>query len=257
MNNLLLATIASSRRRVAEFNTLDHSPALWLDSSVASSVYDSTSGGSLVSANGAIARLEDLSGNSRHYTQSTSGYRPLRKTSVYNGLDVVRFDGVDDKMIGPVIVSGTTARTIFMVAKCFNSGVVGMFGLGGGVSSIAGSQFDITPEIRVRAFQRQDFNSAMGTTSLKLLRIQCAANINIGSIRGWLNGTQMTGTPTGTYSLNTEAVSSTLGSGPGGSQVGINFAQLDLCEIRVFPSDFSTELCVACESQLTSKWAIS
>jgi|694.fasta_scaffold17646_2 hypothetical protein len=71
---------------------------LWLDASDASTLYDATSGGSLVAADGAVARWEDKSGNARHATQGTSGSRPLRKTSVQGGKDVLRFDGSDDSL---------------------------------------------------------------------------------------------------------------------------------------------------------------
>jgi hypothetical protein len=69
---------------------------LWLDASDASTLYDATTGGSLVAADGAVKRWEDKSGNNRHATQSTDANRPVRKTAVQNGLDVLRFDGSND-----------------------------------------------------------------------------------------------------------------------------------------------------------------
>jgi hypothetical protein len=71
------------------------STAVWLDASDSNTLYDATSGGSLVAADGTIARWEDKSGNGRHFTQSTSDLRPTRKTAIQNGKDVVRFDGAD------------------------------------------------------------------------------------------------------------------------------------------------------------------
>ena len=71
---------------------------LWLDASDSSTLFDATTGGSLVAADGAVARWEDKSGNGRHATQSTSGNRPLRKTGIKNGLGVLRFDGSNDFM---------------------------------------------------------------------------------------------------------------------------------------------------------------
>jgi hypothetical protein len=62
----------------------------WYDASDASTLYDATSGGSLVAADGAVARWEDKSGNARHATQATSGDRPLRKAAVYGGRDTLR-----------------------------------------------------------------------------------------------------------------------------------------------------------------------
>jgi len=96
MTGIRPSLISASRRR---FNPLSLSPALWLDASDSSTLFDATSGGSLVAADGAVARWEDKSGNSRHATQSGSTARPLRKTSVLNGRDVLRFDGSNDYLI--------------------------------------------------------------------------------------------------------------------------------------------------------------
>jgi hypothetical protein len=66
---------------------------LWLDASDASTLYDATSGGSLVAADGGVARWEDKSGNGRHATQGTASRRPVRKAAIQGGKDVLRFDG--------------------------------------------------------------------------------------------------------------------------------------------------------------------
>lgn len=59
-------------------------------------LYDATSGGSLVASGGSIARAEDVSGNGNHATQGTSGDRPVRQVNAQNGLDAARFDGSSD-----------------------------------------------------------------------------------------------------------------------------------------------------------------
>lgn len=74
-----------------------------LDASIPSSLFDATSGGSLVAANGSVARWEDLSGNGRHVTQSSSTIRPLRRVANQGGLDAVEFDGSDDRLINASI----------------------------------------------------------------------------------------------------------------------------------------------------------
>jgi hypothetical protein len=73
--------------------------ALWLDGADATSMFDATSGGSQVSAGGAIARWQDKSGNGRNFVQSTSTLRPLLTASGRNGRSVVTFDATDDYMI--------------------------------------------------------------------------------------------------------------------------------------------------------------
>lgn len=110
----------------AGLNPLSLSPALWLDASDASTLYDATTGGSLTAADGVIARFEDKSGNARHMTQGTGISQPLRKTAVQNGRDVIRFDGSNDFMS---IASSTamfnflhngTASDVFAVVKMGN-----------------------------------------------------------------------------------------------------------------------------------------
>ena len=95
---------------------------LWLDASDASTLYDATTGGSLVAANGGVARWEDKSGNNRHATQGTAGSRPARKTAIQGGLDVLRFDGSDDQLSVPSSTATfkflhSTDATVFVAFK--------------------------------------------------------------------------------------------------------------------------------------------
>jgi hypothetical protein len=109
------------RSRFYEFSPTDISGLTgWWDASDPSTLFDATSGGSAVAADGSVARLEDKSGNGRHFTQSTSGSRPVRKTSVQNSRDVIRFDGSDhwlDSSIQFQALFTASASTCFVVAK--------------------------------------------------------------------------------------------------------------------------------------------
>lgn len=92
----------------------------WWDASDSSTLFDATSGGSAVAADGSVARIEDKSGNSRHFTQGTAGARPLRKTGVQNSLDVLRLDGSDDFLQSTFTFSNIftlTQFTCFVVAN--------------------------------------------------------------------------------------------------------------------------------------------
>jgi hypothetical protein len=92
----------------------------WWDAGDASTLYDATTGGSLVAADGAVARLQDKSGNNRHFTQATSGSRPERKASIKNGLDVLRFNGSSSQMGNTATYSqvmALTQSTVFIVAS--------------------------------------------------------------------------------------------------------------------------------------------
>ena len=78
------------------------------DFSNPASLYDATSGGSLVAADGAIARVNDLSGGSSHMTQGNGTFQPLRKVAALNGLDVARFDGSNDVLFAWNVASTRT-----------------------------------------------------------------------------------------------------------------------------------------------------
>lgn len=70
----------------------------WWDFSDRSTLYDATSGGSLVAANGGIARVNDKSGNGDNAFVSSSTLQPTLKESIYNGLSIARFDGTNDRL---------------------------------------------------------------------------------------------------------------------------------------------------------------
>jgi hypothetical protein len=62
-----------------------------------------------------VASWTDLSGNAAHATQAVGAAQPLYKTNIINGLPVVRFDGVDDRLQS-IGLTARTARTAFVVA---------------------------------------------------------------------------------------------------------------------------------------------
>lgn len=90
--------------------------AAWYDASEASSLFDATSGGSLVASNGAVARWEDRSGNGFHLGQATANNRPLRITGEINGRDVLRFDGTND-FIERATTSASMSGSLFSVTS--------------------------------------------------------------------------------------------------------------------------------------------
>jgi hypothetical protein len=90
----------------------------WLDASDSTTLFDATTGGSLVAANGGVARWEDKSGNGRHFSQSDSAKRPQRKTAQQNGLDSLLFDGANDSLTGSDFLDGNVGgTTVFVVLK--------------------------------------------------------------------------------------------------------------------------------------------
>lgn len=97
------------------------------DFSNPASLYDATSGGSLVASGAAIARAEDQSGNAAHMTQATAANRPLRIVAAQNGLDAARFDGSNDYMTAGDVadVRLNTFDMAVVLRRASGSGVVG------------------------------------------------------------------------------------------------------------------------------------
>ena len=98
--------------------------ALWYDHSDLNTQFNATSGGALVLPGGAIARLENKSGNGGHCTQGTSSDRPTLQTNVQNGLAVGRYDGSNDQLFGNAAAEAATnavpAMYLAIVAQATN-----------------------------------------------------------------------------------------------------------------------------------------
>ena len=102
----------------------------WWDFSNGSTMFDATTGGSLVAADATVARVEDTSGNGRNFTQSTSTSRPQRKTNIQNGLGALRFNGASKSLSTSVNLSTFIPfgqSTVFFAVSCsfaFNDAIL-------------------------------------------------------------------------------------------------------------------------------------
>ena len=77
-------------------------------------LFDATSGGSTPAADGAVLRIEDVSGNARHATQSNSTLAAIRKVASLNGRDGIRFDGSNDIYTS----TGSSYAALWAIAVC-------------------------------------------------------------------------------------------------------------------------------------------
>ena len=96
--------------------------ALWLDGSDAATLYQDTAGTQPITNNGAVARWNDKSGNSRNFTQSTSASRPTYVASSINARGAATFNGSTSFMTaGDRLDVGTANLTVMTVIQHANT----------------------------------------------------------------------------------------------------------------------------------------
>ena len=255
---------------------------LWLDGSDAATLYDATTGGSLVAADGAVARWEDKSGNGRHATQSTSGSRPTRKTAIQNSLGVLRFDGSNDWLS---IASSTatfkflhgTVATVIYVARYGTSadpnaqyGLISTGGASGNEIGYFHSYDDRSAEANnsilssairdaagFRAWLNRVNDQVAPNTFIACSEVidagnATAANRSIVRINGGaaIQGNSLTNSPSGNDSQFDLTIGAIVSSSPSAHMAG------DIAEIIIYGSVLSGANRAAVESYLMSKWGI-
>lgn len=239
---------------------------LWLDADDPSTLFDATSGGSLVAADGAVARWEDKSGNGRHFTQATSGSRPLRKTSQQNGKDTLLFDGSNDEMVGSDFLDADTGSLVaFVVLRRNATGA--SHEILTKATDTAGWYFGFTNTDTLRLYNgnnsadtRVDTASSVSASSYSLIFLSATAgSFHQPAYRK--NGTLLSsGSPSesgGGYRtpVNTSAAVRL------GSQIynGVNYYLFNgnIAEVVLYNSALSDTDRAAVESYLLNKWGIS
>ena len=257
----------------------------WLDAADPSTLFDATSGGSAVAADGAVARWEDKSGNARHATQATSGSRPTRKTAIRNDRDIVRFDGSNDFMsiasssgLFNFLHGGSTGYTVFVVGR--QSGTTNHMtlvntGSGGDPSGDAaqrGFMLAVLADLRRYAVIRNGENDVATVVSTATVAqnsyflLSASGTPNSGTAANRLasrldGGSLLSNTSTGTSSTSNASRDFVIGRflaypGVGGSPEVDMYGNGDICEIAIYNSVLSDANRAIVDSYLMSKWAI-
>jgi hypothetical protein len=246
---LYIATAANTWKRASLATWTPWTPAsisglqFWLDASDASTLYDATSGGSLVAADGAVARWQDKSGNAIHATQSTSGSRPLRKIASQNGRDVVRLDGSNDYLE----ISPTDLATNFTMLWAFRPNTANYTLLA--TTTSGGARFLIIGTTLYNDYYGSGAATiaTTGTTGTGILRTYRRSS---GTLQCWL----------GTVSQGSVGFANTLS---GHTQIGRIHDQStynmsgDIYEVLIYNSALSDADLATAQSYLTAKWGLS
>lgn len=229
--------------------------SVWFDASDASTLYDATTGGSLVAADGTVKRWEDKSGNARHATEGTNP--PQRKTAVVASQDALLFDGINDGMsFSGNMENGSGHVTLFVVAQRTSTSGVGFM--------LNKDNSNVSP----RAHQFLRINGALVETHWWTPTLQAPtqgnitanvtflASLRLGSSGGTvgLNGTDS--------ALNSNGSSITTTNQP--TQIGrywtVNNADMwggYICEIIGYDNALSNTDKEAVEDYLMAKWGIT
>lgn len=244
---------------MALWTPADTITALWLDAADSSTIYDAVSGGSLVAPDGVVARWEDKSGNARHATQGTSLNRPLRKLAVQNSLDVLRFDGSNDRLsisdLGLFRNIGFAAIAVAARVEAANQFIFGAETNAG--STRAGLSTTLVVNTRRSAVARRlDANAATSATSSISTAGQFRIQIGVfrfadGTIESRDNGADIKTSflPSSGNTSDTDSTAISVGS-----IASAFFANGDISEVIVFVSAISESQILTVEGYLSWKW---
>jgi len=253
----------------------------WYDASDASTLFNATSGGSLVAADGEVARWEDKSGNSRHMTQGTAGSRPARKTAIQGGRDVLRFDGSDDSLS---IASSTatfsflhgSTAAVFVVYKPSGSNPNALYTIIDNCrNGVTATGYTLFYDDRVEVPRNNKILSAGGLVAGNFVVVSaddfhpantfaCITNVIKGQDGTAANRSRLYKNGVVDAAVNTSSGSAT-GDATHDLMIGAaylessktNFLNGDICELLIYNAALSDTDRAAVESYLISKWAIT
>ena len=236
---------------------------LWLDASDSSTLFDATTGGSLVAADGGVARWEDKSGNNRHLTQSDISRRPVRRATIIAGQGAVDFDGINDALaLNQSLFSSRTSLTWFAVVKNDDAGNNNRAAFGERVAFNDANFSLVKLGTNFIAYSRGAANGATSVqiaesvtfpTSAMLASVVTTASAGTARRNGQIAGTSATTTNNVAYKQLF-----LIGNFPADdADYSVVWWDGLICELIVYNSALSDTDRAAVESYLMTKWAIT
>ena len=162
--------------------------------------------------------------------------------------------GSDDIMTGPAIITGSSARSIFIALNEISSG--GSYDAPMDLTSSvpgAGTNYAITNEVAVRVSGNRVFNEGIVTGQDSVLTITNAASDNVSSTLAYINGTLLTQNSTSGNALNTHNDGMRIGQAAFASSE----CNCDIAEIIIYNEELSPTDRAAVEQYLYNKYSIS
>jgi len=225
---------------------------LWLDAAAPETLFDATTGGSLVAADGGVARWEDKSGNARHATQGTAANRPTRKTAQQNGLDALLFDGSNDAFsLNPITIPAS--HSVFQVYQRLTG--VQSFGIASNeIGDIRYASLWFTDGILYQISNNpNNFTTHGGSNAATGYFVVSTIRNGTASIDVRRNGSSVASVTTGAAVTNAASGSwNAIGDRSSGF-----FHSGNMCEIIIYNSVLSDANRALVENYLLAKWGIT
>lgn len=232
------------RGQAARFNPLSLSPALWLDASDASTLYQSNGGAAAAADGDPVGYWMDKSGNGRHLTQTSGINKPLLKLAIKNGKNGVLFNGTSSFFNMANYTHGSS-MTCFRVFQRTASGQRNF--------TFTNSSYEDTP------FAWEPNNKpyiGYGTVGF----IATSANTNSGY---FIARSSYTSTSDLACWLNNVAVSGSISGTPSSALPWYRYCNVaglyspgNVLEEIVFPSALSADNIINMNTYLNTKWGI-
>lgn len=236
---------------------------LWLDASDATTLFQDSAGTTPVAANNDVVGLwRDKSGNSRHYSRTTTANKPLYKTAVQNGLSALSFDGSNDSLSlgsGLNILRNVGGATIAIArgTAVASSRVAFHISTGSGLNNArlavwANASFQAGLYASRTDAQVSEFvNSTITGAVVQIAKVDYTTRAAQNRINGSINGTSATLQNAGSTSDTNSA-----GSRVGAQSDGNFFWSGNLFEILVWPRALTNDEGLAITAYLNTKWSV-
>ena len=222
---------------------------LWLDGADNSTLFDATSGGSVVVDDGNVARWEDKSASGNDASQSILADRPIWRASEINGNGVVDFGSRDGMPLASSISIFEQDYTSLFVFRRSSSGIFSV--------SMGGSGSTQTLSYPFFWYSDNKIYCATGTNSYRVTSAINSTGVFVASIR-WIQSTssfrlalngvvQSTSTGTTSNIVNIEQI----------GKRGPNSTSGAICEIAHFNTSVSESDIQGFETSLGAKWGVT
>lgn len=246
-----------------KFNPSDISNlALWVDADDASTLYQS-SGGSLAAADGdVVGAWLDKSGNGRHMTQATAANKPVLKKNQINGKQVVRGDGVNDRLQQLAVAPNYIVNSTFTVFAVLNSRSAFGRAFGNTNGTVGNNGFNVRSAVANEGNKYWVVRNAAGTVGDVAMTGTISLNqtylytfrLNASGAQTFLNGFQNTAT-TNVTDLGTPTVPFTLFQ-DGTPDATLAASNVDIAELIVYSKSLTDQERISIENYLRRKWGI-